>query len=160
MSRSQIAKLCLRQRIISFLLYSSPTNNLFLTDAYWTYKAWRRCESLGPNMFKWTIYVICTKLQSGIMPHLCGQSRTEGAASLRRLSPLSATKSLLPHISQSSHIFTNVLFHNSIQLYFTRQYHQSISWPMTSGNWYHQVLTFYTDPKTCMLRYRDPNEYS
>ena len=65
----------------------------------------------NPNIFstgmgKWGVLSIwCNTLLITYLirtrPHLCGQSWTEGAASLCRLSPLSATKSLLPHISHS-----------------------------------------------------------
>ena len=65
----------------------------------------------NPNIFstgmgKWGMLSIwCNTLLITYLirtrPHLCGQSWTEGAASLCRLSPLSATKSLLPHISHS-----------------------------------------------------------
>ena len=91
-------------------------------------------------------YLIRTRL------HLCGQSWTEGAASLCRLSPLSATKSLLPHISHSWVHFTYTILntfkrwpftsHIFIQLYFTRQ----------SRCWHHHYL----DPLHGWLNWNSP----
>ena len=119
----------------------------------------------NPNIFstgmgKWGVLSIwCNTLLITYLirtrPHLCGQSWTEGAASLCRLSPLSATKSLLPHISHCWAHFTHTILHtlkgDLLPVIFSSSYILPVNL-LTSRCWHHHYL----DPLHGWLNWNSP----